>query len=269
MELGNVEGHLSLNGCVSAISIDTGKVLDMEVMSKMCRLCLKKHENKLPSVEKHVGSSGAMEPVVVCTEYSKDLLRRENCNMYIFMEMGIREQFDAVKNIYGENSVKRFECIGPHSKACWLKASKRIEAEAKRSGRLWEISLMVSSDKLQNYYGIAIGSNVNNIEKMQSAVIAAFFIAVNKNQPMHGQCPVGPDTWCKFQRATFEGKMHIDTGKGLPQKLIKIIKPHYMKLCDKDLLNKCLHGKTQNANESFNGILWKFIPKDILSSYKL
>ncbi|GFV18687.1 uncharacterized protein TNCV_4755741 [Trichonephila clavipes] len=36
-----------------------------------------------------------------------------------------------------------------------------------------------------------------------------------------------------------------------------------MKLCDKDLLNKCLHGKTQNANESFNGILWKFIPKDI------
>ncbi|GFS72583.1 uncharacterized protein TNCV_4135861 [Trichonephila clavipes] len=80
---------------------------------------------------------------------------------------------------------------------------------------------------------------------------------------MHGQCPIGPDTWCKFQRATFEGKMHIDTGKGLPQKIIKIIKPHYMKLCDKDLLNKCLHGKTQNANESFNGILWKFIPKYI------
>ncbi|GFW67565.1 uncharacterized protein TNCV_3392361 [Trichonephila clavipes] len=80
---------------------------------------------------------------------------------------------------------------------------------------------------------------------------------------MHGQCPVGPDSWCKFQRATFHGKMHIDTGKGLPQEIIKIIKPHYMKLCDKHLLNKCLHGKTQNANESFNGILWKFIPKDI------
>ncbi|GFU59635.1 uncharacterized protein TNCV_3186061 [Trichonephila clavipes] len=57
--------------------------------------------------------------------------------------------------------------------------------------------------------------------------------------------------------------MHIDTGKGLPQEIIKIIKPHYMKLCDKHLLNKCLQRKTQNANESFNGILWKFIPKDI------
>ncbi|GFX81177.1 uncharacterized protein TNCV_1911691 [Trichonephila clavipes] len=72
-------------------------------------------------------------------------------------------------------------------------------------------------DKLQNYYGIAIKSNVNNIEKMQSAVIAAFFhCCSNKNQSMHGQCPVGPDSWCKFQRATFHGKMHTDTGKELP-----------------------------------------------------
>ncbi|GFW69791.1 hypothetical protein TNCV_1884351 [Trichonephila clavipes] len=28
---------------------------------------------------------------------------------------------------------------------------------------------------------------------------------------MHGQCPVGPDSWCKFQRAALDGKMHIDT----------------------------------------------------------
>ncbi|GFU58396.1 uncharacterized protein TNCV_58081 [Trichonephila clavipes] len=83
---------------------------------------------------------------------------------------------------------------------------------------------------------------------------------------MHGQCPVIPNSWCKFQQATFHVKMHIDTGKGLPQEIIKIIKHHYMKLCEKhllNLLNKCLHGKTQNENESFNGILWKFIPKDI------
>ncbi|GFW35375.1 uncharacterized protein TNCV_2611741 [Trichonephila clavipes] len=36
-----------------------------------------------------------------------------------------------------------------------------------------------------------------------------------------------------------------------------------MKLCDKRLLKKCLHGKTQNANESFNRNLWKFIPNGI------
>ncbi|GFU10454.1 uncharacterized protein TNCV_2012071 [Trichonephila clavipes] len=30
-------GHSSLNGCVAVLSIDTGKVLDLEVMSKWCR----------------------------------------------------------------------------------------------------------------------------------------------------------------------------------------------------------------------------------------
>ncbi|GFX01159.1 uncharacterized protein TNCV_4581251 [Trichonephila clavipes] len=32
-------GYSSLNGCVSVISIDSGKVLDVEFMSKVCRLC--------------------------------------------------------------------------------------------------------------------------------------------------------------------------------------------------------------------------------------
>ncbi|GFW09665.1 uncharacterized protein TNCV_1393661 [Trichonephila clavipes] len=39
-----------------------------------------------------------------------------------------------------------------------------------------------------------------------------------------------------------------------------------MKLCDQNLLAKCLPGKTQNSNECFNGILWKFIPKDVFVS---
>ncbi|GFU86079.1 retrovirus-related Pol polyprotein from transposon TNT 1-94 [Trichonephila clavipes] len=33
------QGHSSLNGCVAVLSIDTGKVLDLEVMSKWCRNC--------------------------------------------------------------------------------------------------------------------------------------------------------------------------------------------------------------------------------------
>ena len=38
------------------------------------------------------------------------------------------------------------------------------------------------------------------------------------------------------------------------------------------MLDKCLHGKTQNANESFNGMIWNRLPKathvgsDVLSA---
>ena len=32
-------------------------------------------------------------------------------------------------------------------------------------------------------------------------------------------------------------------------------------VAEESLLQKCLHGKTQNHNESFNGMVWNGIPK--------
>ncbi|GFV88221.1 uncharacterized protein TNCV_3243701 [Trichonephila clavipes] len=47
-------GHSSLNGCVAVLSIDTGKVLDLEVMSKWCRNCnTSKSSEKSKHIKKH------------------------------------------------------------------------------------------------------------------------------------------------------------------------------------------------------------------------
>ncbi|GBM64693.1 hypothetical protein AVEN_175191-1 [Araneus ventricosus] len=35
-----------------------------------------------------------------------------------------------------------------------------------------------------------------------------------------------------------------------------------MNLCDQKLLKKCLHGKAQNYNESFNNVVWSIVPKE-------
>ncbi|GBM70483.1 hypothetical protein AVEN_60082-1 [Araneus ventricosus] len=43
---------------------------------------------------------------------------------------------------------------------------------------------------------------------------------------------------------------------------MNLIKPTYMKLCDQKLLEKSLHGRTQNANESFNDVLWTILTKN-------
>ena len=51
-------------------------------------------------------------------------------------------------------------------------------------------------------------------------------------------------------------------GKGLSQEAIKQIKPIFTDLADDSLLSKCLHGKTQNQNESFDGLIWRRTPKD-------
>ncbi|GBM47550.1 hypothetical protein AVEN_90263-1 [Araneus ventricosus] len=97
---------------------------------------------------------------------------------------------------------------------------------------------------------------------MQSAVIAAFAHARSSaRNPMHKQCPEGSESWCKYQRAISVGRNFKDSNAGLPKSIMNIIKPTYMKLCDQKLFGKCLHGKTQNANESFNNVLWTILPK--------
>ncbi|GBM79366.1 hypothetical protein AVEN_32975-1 [Araneus ventricosus] len=66
-------GYSSLNDCVSVLSIDTGKILDVKIMSQYCKACKKlqgvpKHmkPSKLRSIHNcsnHRGSSANMESV--------------------------------------------------------------------------------------------------------------------------------------------------------------------------------------------------------------
>ena len=37
--------------------------------------------------------------------------------------------------------------------------------------------------------------------------------------------------------------------------------PIYESLFNSEMFEKYLHGKTQNANESFNGMIWNSVPK--------
>jgi len=46
------------------------------------------------------------------------------------------------------------------------------------------------------------------------------------------------------------------------------IKNLFERLRDDTLLKKCLHGKTQNVNESLNGIIWSCCPKRVYVNRK-
>ncbi|GFU24218.1 CCHC-type domain-containing protein [Trichonephila clavipes] len=80
---------------------------------------------------------------------------------------------------------------------------------------------------------------------------------------LNGCCPEGSESWCRYQRAKAAGSPLKEIEQGLPNKIINQIKPTYLKLCNETLLKKCLHGKTQNCNESYNNILWNIVPKNI------
>ncbi|GFY04650.1 uncharacterized protein TNCV_419061 [Trichonephila clavipes] len=85
---------------------------------------------------------------------------------------------------------------------------------------------------------------------------------------MHGQCPIGKDSWCYYQRALSCGKNPKEKYKGLSNEVLNMIKPTYLELCTKELLTKCLHGKTQNSNECLNGVIWQRVPKEVFVCLK-
>ncbi|GFY15733.1 uncharacterized protein TNCV_1283781 [Trichonephila clavipes] len=124
-------------------------------------------------------------------------------------------------------------------------------------------------DRLQNYYGIDVRSNVGNLSGLQKNVIAALFhCSSSVEKPMHGQCPIGKDSWCYYQRALSCGKKPKEKYKGLANEVLNMIKPTYLELCTKELLTKCLHGKTQNSNECLNGVIWQRVPMEVFVCLK-
>ncbi|GFS70674.1 uncharacterized protein NPIL_384761 [Nephila pilipes] len=188
-------GYTSMNGCVAALSIDTSKVVDIE-MSSYCPTCRKL--SKMP------------------------------------------KGFISVKDTYGKDSVTKLECIGYVQKRVGARLRKLKSKNKSLSGKGKLTDSFI--DRLQNYYGIAVRSNVGNLLKLQQNVIAALYhCASSGKKPMHGQCPIGKDSWCYYQRALSCGKKPKEKYNGLSNDILNLIKPTYLELCSKELLPKCLH----------------------------
>lgn len=248
-------GHSSLNGCVSLISVDTGKVIDVEGMSSKCRACHLKSKLNPTSAEfmewkanhtqcqaNYTGSAGGMEAVGLYRMFER--AERSRQLKYVdFYGDGDSKSHAAVKDIYGPNSVRKLECIGHVQKrvGCRLRKLKKTVRGLGGKGKLTDVLI----DRLQNCYGIAIRA-------------ASLFHCSSKDEaPRHGLCPLGPESWYGFNRQKALGGGRYKHKGGLSDEVLNQVKPVYADLCKEELLSKCLHGKTQNANESFNSMIWQ------------
>ena len=105
-------GYTSLNGCVTAISIDNGKILDVEPMSRYCKECEVHEKLNNESIkytlwkEKHTncganfkGSAPAMEP-----EGAERLFKRSEQEYGLYYTKyygdGDSKSFQRVENVY-------------------------------------------------------------------------------------------------------------------------------------------------------------------------
>jgi hypothetical protein len=273
-------GYSSLNGFVTVISVDSGKCLDFRVKTKKCTACSiwerRKDTDEYKSfIETHVcpinheGSAGAMEPEALVEIFTAS----ENFNGLRYVKFlgdgDTKSHRDVVAaDPYPGTVVVKLECIGHVQKRV---GSRLRTLKTSYKGRKDVDGVAVKKlthkqiNKLQNYYGIAVrqykGDSVYEMKKCIGAVLYHCSEA-DSDEQQHEMCPRGPDSWCKYQLdIANQTSLYKKSKTLLPKAVKKIIKPIFMSLSDNELLEKCMHGKTQNNNEALNGMVWKKIPK--------
>jgi hypothetical protein len=263
-------GHTSLNGVVTVTSVDTGKVLDVSIMSKHC-LCPEKSQNIHcdECTANYSGTSGGMEVAGALQLFhrSQELYNVRYMN---YLGDGDSAAFQTVANSlpYGDDHIQKLECVGHVQKRMGSrlrtlkalhKAQKKKLSDGKPIGgknRLTDSAIQ----KLQLYYGLAIRRNTSSVAAMRKAIWAEFYHVRSSNEdPLHQLCD---DSWCKYKEAQGTRKEYDHSQHFHIQKIIMDeMKPIFKSLTESCLLEKCLSGKTQNVNESLNNLIWSIIPK--------
>ncbi|KAJ8873249.1 hypothetical protein PR048_026883 [Dryococelus australis] len=115
---------------------------------------------------------------------------------------------------------------------------------------------------IQKYYGWTMRRNSNNLQVMRGSVWAEYFHLLSFDDPQHGLCPKGAESWCKYQRAKTKDECYKYADHfHVPRVMVEEMKPIFRDLSEPELLKKCLHGRTQNSNENVNSVIWNRLPK--------
>ena len=285
-------GYSSKQGVVTVLSNlgqnESNKVIDTEVLSTFCHTCLQTNNDniKLSTIKKghtcaknHDGSAGSMEvagavkifgrskdqyglqyteylgdgdskayaTVASSNIYSKPISKLECCG-HIQKRMG-----KALMRLVDDNKSKVFivNQAGVHitSKTVPNKSrGERLYRGIGGQGRLTSKAIK----SIQGHYGAAIRNNAD-ISSMKADILAI----LQHRKGLHESCP----EWCPSHR----GNMDAANKSRLPMFVCKLMEPVFEYLSSDELLSKCVHGGTQNANESFHNLIWKHCPKGIFA----
>ncbi|XP_046844662.1 LOW QUALITY PROTEIN: uncharacterized protein LOC124438534 [Xenia sp. Carnegie-2017] len=270
-------GHASHNGVVTAISLSTKKCVDVEVLSDKCKEFKKwKKKQSDPRYEvwkanhlckiNHSGSSNSMETVGAVRIFERSVATRGLKYIHMLGD-GDSSTYNNIvdRKPYGDELIpNKLECIGHVQKRVGSRlrrlknANKGVKLQDGKGlagkGRLTDGKI----DILQNYYGLAVRNNLNDVEKMARDIKASLYhVASTDANPQHQLCPDGENSWCQYKVSpeTYKHK------NGLAKCIVELIEPVFDSLCDQRLLEKCMHGLTQNVNECLNGLIWERCPK--------
>ncbi|GFV32872.1 uncharacterized protein TNCV_1745141 [Trichonephila clavipes] len=228
-------GYSSKNGVVTPTSLDNGKVIDFECLSKNCFECKSTNKTCDNCHVNYHGFSAGMEREGALRVCSRSL-PNYNFRYVQYLGDGDSKGFLRVQesNIYVEEfPVEKLECIGHVQKrmGARLRALKNNLKSTKLSdnkpisgcGRLTDAEILL----LQKFYGLAIRRNVGkSVADMSKSIWAIYFhkLSINEN-PQHALCPMGEESWCGYNKIIVSG---VNTCEG-------ICKIDYLRICEAEM----------------------------------
>ncbi|GFX97802.1 uncharacterized protein TNCV_456811 [Trichonephila clavipes] len=218
-------------------------------------------------VKNHIGSSSKMEVDGMKEIFQRSVPQR-NAKYIKYIGDGDTKTFPELQRT-APYSIEKVECVGHIQKRMGarlrklktMNRGKKLSDGKSISGKNRLTDKFI--DTITTYYGNAIRQNNSSVSDMRQAIWAIYcHYRSTDEEPMHHFCPIGDTSWCKYQKAVATNSASLFKHKNIvPIAVMDEIKPIIAELSAPKLLKKCVGGKTQNANESFNSTVWKYCPK--------
>lgn len=169
---------------------------------------------------------------------------------------------------YGSTNIEKLECIN-HAPKRMGTALRKVAKEYKLGGLGRGKLTDKKCELLQNYYRGAILNHSSNTQQMRTAIWASLYHSAScDSHPQHSCCPTGKESWCWYNKQ-IANDVEPDSHDLHPSKsfvngsVLEKIAPVYRRMSEEALLRRMTHGGTQNANESFNALIWLRCPKNV------
>ena len=275
-------GHTSLFGIVYVISVNTGEVLDYEVLSKFCKVCSNLEVKRKTGPEafaaemaddldaglcdiNYEGSSNAMEMEGEIRLWQKSLEKHKIRYIYMVSD-GDSKEYSKVSEsqCYGKDAeIKKVDCIG-HVKKHMGKRLMNLKSTTK--GKLADVKTIggkgrltdVTIKRVQRYYGLAIRQNTTknanpseteknlSVYQMKKNIMAILSHTISRKNlsSQHRYFPIGKESSCAWQRDRASGTKIYKGTFCLPEIFIDLLRPIFIDLSNDELLKRCFVGAT-------------------------
>ncbi|RUS68925.1 hypothetical protein EGW08_023314 [Elysia chlorotica] len=266
-------GHSSHFGVGVAIDIESGFVLDTQVLSNYCHGCEVGPKPESPlyiqwRADHHCqknfdGSSNAMEAEAAVAIFRRSVTNRGLVYSKMLCDGDAKAHQKVNHNIYDFEVLKE-DCINHISKRMF----NALEA-AKNSNKK-ELNRKLTKpniEKITNTYATNLKRSAPDVIQMRDDVYGGIFHMMSTDaEPRHHLCPPGIQSWCFFQRALALGDEPRKHRTSIKPDVAQFVLPIVDRLTQPDLLKRCAAMQTQNANECFNSLIWARCPKTEFAS---